>query len=62
MAAAGLLIAIAALLREESRGGHFRSDFPGRSHRARRLSLRLGQSDVVTRLMPADSAAIAVGV
>jgi L-aspartate oxidase len=30
-AAVGLMIATAALLREESRGGHFRGDFPRRS-------------------------------
>ena len=61
-AAVGLMIATAALLREESRGGHFRSDFPHRSRLIRRLTLRLGAGDVVARFVPAPSAAIAVGV
>jgi L-aspartate oxidase len=60
-AAVGLMIAIAALLREESRGGHFRTDFPHPSHRARRLGLRLGVGDVVARSVPAASPAIALG-
>lgn len=60
-AAVGLMIATAALRREESRGGHFRTDFPKPSH-ARRLSLRLGDGDVVARFMPADSIATAIAV
>jgi len=61
-AAVGLMIAMAALLREESRGGHFRTDYPEPTHRVRRLSVRLGEGDVVARFMPAGSTAIAVGV
>ncbi|MBM3819999.1 MAG: hypothetical protein FJW14_13415, partial [Acidimicrobiia bacterium] len=36
----GLLLARAALRREESRGGHFRADFPARDdlHWTRRIS------------------------
>jgi L-aspartate oxidase len=61
-AAVGLMIATAALLREESRGAHFRSDFPHRSRLTRRLTLRLGAGDVAARFVPAPSAAVAVGV
>jgi L-aspartate oxidase len=61
-AAVGLMIATAALLREESRGSHFRTDFPHLSERAHRLRLRLGARDVVARPVPAVSSAFAVGV
>ena len=60
--AVGLMIATAALLREESRGGHFRTDFPHPSHRIGRLSLRLGVGDVVALSVPAASPAVALGV
>jgi L-aspartate oxidase len=60
-AAVGLMIATAALLREESRGSHFRTDYPHLSHPARRLSLSLGAGDVVARSVPAVSPAFAVG-
>lgn len=43
-AAVGLMIAIAALQREESRGAHFRTDFPHRAAVARRSRLRLDQA------------------
>ena len=61
-AAVGLMITTAALLREESRGGHFRSDFPHRSCQIRRLTLRFGAGDVVARFVPVPSAAAGVGV
>jgi L-aspartate oxidase len=57
----GLMIATAALLREESRGGHCRTDFPGPADRGRRLRLALGQGDIAAHFAPADSAAFAVG-
>lgn len=40
-AAVGLMIAIAALRREESRGAHARTDFPGKASEPRRSFMRL---------------------
>jgi len=60
-ATVGLMIATAALLREESRGGHFRTDFPHLSHRLCRLSLHLGAGDVIARSIPVASTAVSVG-
>jgi L-aspartate oxidase len=40
-AAVGLMIAIAALLRRESRGGHYRMDFPHHATVARRSEITL---------------------
>ena len=49
-AVVGLIIAIAALRREESRGSHCRTDFPNRSPRwARRMTLTLDQADAMAR-------------
>lgn len=56
-----LMIATAALLREESRGGHFRTDFPHPSNRVCRLSLHLGAGDVVARSIPVASTTVSVG-
>jgi L-aspartate oxidase len=46
-ATVGLVIAAAALLREESRGAHWRSDFPYRASAARRSMLRLADAERV---------------
>ncbi|RVC81597.1 L-aspartate oxidase [Mesorhizobium sp. M4A.F.Ca.ET.022.05.2.1] len=43
-AAVGLMIAVAALLRQESRGAHYRTDFPDRAAIARRSRLRLDEA------------------
>jgi L-aspartate oxidase len=40
-AMAGLMIVVAALRRQESRGAHRRTDFPGPTNPARRSTLRL---------------------
>jgi L-aspartate oxidase len=49
-ACVGLLIAVAALKREESRGSHSRSDFPAHApHWGRRQTLRLAEAEAVAR-------------
>ncbi len=48
-AAIGLMMALAALRREESRGAHSRTDFPDRSTQARRSILRLDDALAVAR-------------
>jgi L-aspartate oxidase len=55
----GLMIATAALVRTESRGGHCRTDFPRAWPEACRLSLRTGGDDVVWRWMPVTAGAVA---
>jgi L-aspartate oxidase len=58
----GLAVAAAALLREESRGGHCRSDFPDRAPgKARRRTLRLSEIERVARREPSDRLALAAG-
>ena len=52
----GLMIVIAALRREESRGAHARTDFPGEASPARRSTLRIHEAletaqDCVTDLV-----------
>jgi L-aspartate oxidase len=56
-----LTIATAALMREESRGSHYRTDRPGLSRPAARLRLVLRGEDVVTRAEPAEPAAAVIG-
>jgi L-aspartate oxidase len=53
----GLMIAVAALQREESRGAHFRTDFPQRSSTARRSLLRLDEAVDAARHLAIPSAA-----
>lgn len=45
----GLMIAVMALHREESRGGHWRTDFSQRAPDARRATLRLADAIATTR-------------
>jgi len=49
----GLMIVIAALLREESRGAHARTDFPDKANAAQRTTLRLDDAlDAARELAP----------
>ncbi|NGO55649.1 L-aspartate oxidase [Allomesorhizobium camelthorni] len=48
-AAVGLMIAVAALLREESRGAHYRTDFPDHAVVARRSRLTLDEALATAR-------------
>jgi L-aspartate oxidase len=57
----GLTIALAALLREETRGGHCRSDFPERARYAMRRSLSLGDVVALTGGPVANAPRRAVG-
>jgi L-aspartate oxidase len=61
-AAVALLVASAALQRQESRGAHWRSDFPTRSEAwSCRLALRLGENDVTSRRTAIAGGAFALG-
>ena len=57
----GLTIALAALLREETRGGHCRSDFPERARHAVRRSLSLGDVVALTGGPVANAPRRAIG-
>jgi len=57
----GLMIATAALLREESRGGHWRTDFPHPVPSARQLRLAVHNGNVTAHFTPASSPAVATG-
>lgn len=59
-AAVGLMIAAAALEREESRGGHFRADFPQRAAVARHSSMTLARAEAyaAASLQPVARAAV----
>lgn len=50
------LVAKAALLREESRGGHYRTDFPAKADVAKHSSLRRGQPTVLVEWEAASAA------
>lgn len=57
----GLMIAVAAIRREESRGGHFRTDFPHTALSAAPSSLTRAEAlvaahDIVESKLPARSA------
>ncbi|WP_027055637.1 L-aspartate oxidase [Mesorhizobium erdmanii] len=54
-AAVGLMIAIAALLRQESRGAHYRTDFPDHGVVARRSRLTLDQALATAREFASSS-------
>src|ERR1051325_3626726 len=47
MTASAKLIAAAALVRQESRGAHFRSDFPKLASEARRSFLTLAEAETI---------------
>ncbi len=55
----GLMIAIAALRREESRGAHSRADFPRRAAAARRSTLRLDDAFAAAREVAQPSVRLA---
>jgi L-aspartate oxidase len=56
-ATVGLMIVIAALRREESRGAHARTDFPGRARAAQRSALRLDEALEAARELAAEPVA-----
>ena len=59
-ATAGLLIACAALMRRESRGGHYRADYPAADPAsARRSRLTLAQAEAFGRSLPDSSRPLA---
>jgi L-aspartate oxidase len=58
-ASVGLMIAVAAWRRRESRGAHWRTDFPSRDAVARRSTLRLDDALAAARELDASHAPIA---
>jgi L-aspartate oxidase len=60
-AVVALMVATAALVREESRGSHDRTDRPGLSQPVARLHIVLDGEDVVTRVVPVEPAAAVIG-
>jgi len=54
-AAVALMMAVSALSREESRGAHFRSDFPGRSERALHARLTLERAFEAARNLASET-------
>jgi len=60
MATAALMVTAAALRREESRGGHFRSDFPKTdAKQARRTFITLDEARRIANDVTADELAVA---
>jgi L-aspartate oxidase len=57
----GLMIATAALVRKERRGGHYRTDFPGPAYLGCRLRLAVSEGDIAAHFTPTISTPIAVG-
>jgi L-aspartate oxidase len=55
----GLMIAIAALRRQESRGAHWRTDFPSSGAMARRATLRLEETFAAAHEINAEHAPLA---
>jgi L-aspartate oxidase len=55
----GLMIAVAALRRQESRGAHWRTDFPSRGAMARRATLRLEETFAAAHEINAEDASLA---
>jgi L-aspartate oxidase len=60
-AAVGLVVATAALARAESRGAHWRSDFPYRSRTPRRSTLRLSEVETLAARALMDAPATVGG-
>jgi len=57
--AATKLVAAAALARKESRGAHFRTDYPQTESTGRRTLLTLSDADQIVRSLDADSGNVA---
>jgi L-aspartate oxidase len=55
MTASAKLVAAAALMRTESRGGHYRTDFPATAIGAQRTILTLDDADAIMRRAPSGS-------
>ena len=54
----GLMIAVAALRRQESRGAHWRTDFPAPAAKSGRSLLRLEQALTIARNLDLDQTPI----
>ena len=59
MTATAKLVAAGALVRQESRGAHCRSDFPQTDATGRRSFLTLADAEKIVSTIPADSGRVA---